>query len=220
VGTTIPEEHRADIETLWDFHQMHHELRTTDVGIGLGSHDPTVPEVAVDLFNRGMFPYIVFTGANAPTTIERYPRGEAVHYGEYAVEHGVPAELVLLETRARSTPENIALTRELLTERGRNPRSAIIMSRPYQQRRAFAITRRLWPDLDVVCTSINLPIDEYVPMIGSVDRVVDMMVGDLQRLDLDSRAGYAIASRIPAHVQVAYERLVNAGYISRLVNSA
>jgi hypothetical protein len=55
-----------------------------------------------------MFPYVVFTGANAPTTIERYPRGEAVHYGEYAVEHGVPESAVLLETHARSTPEKSA----------------------------------------------------------------------------------------------------------------
>ena len=28
-----------DARTLWEFHQMHHELRDTDVAIGLGSHD-------------------------------------------------------------------------------------------------------------------------------------------------------------------------------------
>jgi uncharacterized SAM-binding protein YcdF (DUF218 family) len=217
MGTAIPEEHRADFETLWDFLQLHHELRPADVGIGLGSHDPTVPELAVDLFNRQMFPYIVFTGANAPTTIKRYPRGEAVHYGEYAVEHGVPAELVILETRARTTPENIAFTRELLAAQGRTPTSAVIMSRPYQQRRAYSIARRLWPGLDAICASVELPVGEYVQTIGDVDRVVNMMVGDLQRLDLDYRSGAAIESPIPAHVNLAYSRLVAAGYTQRLV---
>lgn len=28
-----------DAHTLWEFHQMHHEPRDTDVAIGLGSHD-------------------------------------------------------------------------------------------------------------------------------------------------------------------------------------
>ena len=68
---------------------MQHELHPCDVGVGLGSHDLGVAVIAVRLFHRGMFPRIVFTGANAPTTVERFPRGEAVHYGEYATEKGV-----------------------------------------------------------------------------------------------------------------------------------
>jgi hypothetical protein len=59
------------------------------VGNGLGSHDPGVAVVAVvELFEKAMFPWMVFTGANAPTTVDRFPRGEAVHYREYAIEHG------------------------------------------------------------------------------------------------------------------------------------
>ena len=70
----IPEDLRQDVETLWHYHQMHHVLQPADVGIGLGSHDPSVPMVAVDLFNRGLFPRLVFTGANSPATIDRFPR--------------------------------------------------------------------------------------------------------------------------------------------------
>lgn len=215
----IPEEHRADVEVLWDFHQMHHQLRPADVGIGLGSHDPTVPQVAVDLFVRGMFPYVVFTGANAPTTVERYPRGEAVHYGEYAVEHGIPAELVLLEKRATTTPENILLTRQLLTEYGREPRSAVVMSRPYQQRRAYAICQKLWPEIDVTCASTTLPLNEYVTLIGDADRVINMMVGDVQRLVLDGNSGYAVPMEVPTPVEDAQSRLISAGYTSRLIEN-
>jgi hypothetical protein len=216
-NTTIPDDIRADVETLWDFHQMHHELRPGDVGIGLGSHDPTVPEVAVDLFKRGFFPYIVFTGANAPTTIERYPRGEAVHYGEYAVEHGVPADLVLLEKRSATTAENILFTREVLAEHGKDPRSVVLMSRPYQQRRAWGICRKLWPEANVTCASTTLALADYVQVIGSADRVINMMVGDLQRLGLDAQFGYAIHQDMPANVLAASHLLIAKGFTSHLI---
>lgn len=86
----LPAALREDVETLWDYHDLHHDLRPVDVGIGLGSHDLGVAVHTTDLYHRAYFPRIVFTGANAPTTVEQFPRGEAVHYREYAVSHGVP----------------------------------------------------------------------------------------------------------------------------------
>lgn len=72
----IPEAVRQDVATLWHYHQMGHVLQPADAGIGLGSHDPSVAVVATDLVTCGLFPLIVFTGANSPTTIDRFPRGE------------------------------------------------------------------------------------------------------------------------------------------------
>ena len=112
--TVLPDELREPVETLWSYHDMGHDVRPCDVGIGLGSHDPGVAVVAVDLFRGGTFPCIVFTGANAPTTIKEFPRGEAVHYREYAVTNGVPSDAVLIETRATNTQENLTFTRQLL----------------------------------------------------------------------------------------------------------
>lgn len=89
-----------------------------------------------------MFPLIVFTGANAPTTLERFPRGEAVHYREHAIDLGVPDEAILIDTKATNTGQNIELTRNLLADKGVEVASAILVSRPYQQRRAYATARR------------------------------------------------------------------------------
>ncbi|MGN9912667.1 YdcF family protein [Phytohabitans sp. LJ34] len=213
----IREDLRVDVETLWDYHDMHHELRPCDVGIGLGSHDLGVAVVAVDLFHQAMFPRIVFTGANAPTTIDRFPRGEAVHYREYAIENGVPPESVLIETRATNTAENIRFAREVLAEHKIKTRSVIIMSRPYQQRRAFATCKKLWPELDVLCASRPLSLDDYVVSIGDVNRVINMLVGDTQRIEVYAERGFAIAQHMPDEVRAAYRRLVNAGFTSRLV---
>jgi uncharacterized SAM-binding protein YcdF (DUF218 family) len=213
----ITDEVRADVETLWDYHDMHHELKPTDVGVGLGSHDPGVAIAAVDLYKQGMFPLIVFTGANSPTTVERYPRGEAVHYREYAIEHGVPDDAVLLETAARHTGENIVLTRELLIARGINVASITLISRPYQQRRAYATCLKFWPEVDVQCASHPLPLDDYVAMIGDAKRVIDMLVGDTQRMTLYADSGFAIPQEIPDKVQAAYLHLIDAGFTARLL---
>jgi uncharacterized SAM-binding protein YcdF (DUF218 family) len=213
----IPDEIRADVETLWRYHDMHHELRPCDVGIGLGSHDLGVAVIATRLFHEGLFSWIVFTGANAPTTVERFPRGEAVHYREYAVEQGVPAESILVEPRATNTAENLEYSRQLLGERRISVKSVLIMSRPYQQRRAYATCKLIWPEVDVVCASNPLELDDYVRSIGDPRRVVNMLVGDTQRIEVYAERGFAIPQEMPDEVQAAFGRLVAAGYTTRLI---
>jgi uncharacterized SAM-binding protein YcdF (DUF218 family) len=214
---TLPPAVRDAVQLLWDYHDMHHELIPTDVGIGLGSHDLGVAICTANLYATGLFPLIVFTGANAPTTVERFPRGEAVHYREHAISLGVPDEAILIETKARNTGENLTLTRELLASKDIHPASATLISRPYQQRRAYATCRKLWPDVAVQCASLPLALDDYVASIGDPDRVVNMLVGDTQRIDVYADQGFAIPQPMPDAVRDAFRSLVNAGYTRRLV---
>ncbi|MGC9667810.1 YdcF family protein [Planosporangium sp. 12N6] len=214
--TTIPPAVRRDVQILWDYHDPRHDLRPCEVGVGLGGLDLGVPAVVVDLFHRGMFPLVVFTGGNPPATAHRFPRGEAVHYAEYALAHGVPPAAILLETRATNTLENLAFTRAALAAHRLRPRSVLIVSRPYQRRRAYATCRKVWPEVEVLCAARPVPLDDYVADVGDARRVIDMVVGDTQRIDLYARLGYAVAQAIPAEVRRAYDRLVAAGYTGRL----
>lgn len=216
-GTPLPEALRADVETLWDYHNMHHTARPSDVGIGLGSHDLGVATHTAELYHKGMFPRIVFTGANAPTTIERFPRGEAVHYREHAIKLGVPAEAILIEPHATNTGQNIKLTRQVLSDHGINVRSAIMISRPYQQRRVYATAKKLWPELEIICASRPMPLDQYITSIGDTNRVINMLVGDTQRIIEYPKHGFAIPQDMPASVEAAYRRLIEAGFTSRLI---
>ncbi|MEV4315085.1 YdcF family protein [Actinocrispum sp. NPDC049592] len=213
----LPATIRTDVQILWDYHKMGHELRRVDVGVGLGSHDLGVATHAAQLYHQGLFPHVVFTGANAPTTLQRFPRGEAVHYREHAISLGVPAEAISIETTATNTGENLTRTRELLHRNGIHPASIILISRPYQQRRAYATCRKVWPEVDVLCSSQSLPLDEYIAGIGDVGRVITMLVGDTQRITEYARRGFAIPQHMPAAVRAAFQRLVDAGYTSRLV---
>lgn len=217
---TLPPEHRADIDVLWDFNRMHHELRPVDLAVGLGSHDLGIATHTAELYHRGLFPKIVFTGANAPTTVERFPRGEAVHYREHALSLGVPDDAILVEPRATNTGDNIDFTRDLVREHGIDVTSIVIVSRPYQQRRGYAMSRLRWPEVDVICASQELPLDDYAAGIGDPDRVINMLVGDTQRIWVYADKGWAIHQDVPTPVKDAYDRLVAAGYTRRVLDEA
>ncbi|MFC9947273.1 YdcF family protein [Streptomyces pratensis] len=212
----ISEQSWADARVLWDYHQMHHKLRPCSVAIGLGSHDLGVADTAADLYKRGMAPLIVFTGATSPTTREQMPRGEAVHYRERALELGVPSSAVLVELNARNTGDNIRLSRRLLEEAGVGVTSVLLISKPYEERRAYATARQLWPAVDIVSASASVVFDDYVGSIGSVSLVIDMMVGALQRILIYPAQGFLVNQPVPRDVAEAYDRLCLAGFTARL----
>ncbi|WP_329196241.1 MULTISPECIES: YdcF family protein [unclassified Streptomyces] len=207
----------ADAERLWDFQQMHHEPRPCSVAIGLGSHDLGVADFTVDLYRRGMMPLIVFTGATSRTTRERMPRGEAEHYRDRALELGVPASAILVEPAARNTGENIRLSRSLLADEGVRVDSALLVSKPYEERRAYATARKLWPEVEIISASAPMTLAEYVDSIQDSRLVFDMLVGAQQRLLLYPQLGFLIHQDIPPAVSTAYERLCSEGFTSRLL---
>ncbi|WP_306311611.1 YdcF family protein [Streptomyces hydrogenans] len=207
----------SDAHRLWDFQQMGHEVRPCSVGIGLGSHDLGVADVVVGLYRQGMFPLMVFTGATSRTTEGRMPKGEAEHYRERALGLGVPASAILIEPRARNTGENIRFSRSVLDDHGVPISSILLVSKPYEERRAYATARKLWPGVDVVSASADMRLEEYVDSIGDAHLVLDMLVGAQQRLLLYPERGFTIVQEVPDDVLDAYKRLRQAGFVSRLM---
>ncbi|MFI1696209.1 YdcF family protein [Streptomyces bobili] len=206
----------ADAQRLWDFQQMGHEPRPCSVAVGLGSHDLGVADTTAGLYHHGLAPLIVFTGATSRTTHERMPRGEAEHYRERAVELGVPEDVILVEPKARNTGENIRFSRALLEERHVPVSSVLLVSKPYEERRAYATARKLWPGVEWVSASTPMTLPDYVNSIGDARLVVDMLVGAQQRLMIYPQQGFMIEQKIPDAIRAAYERLRDNGYTSRL----
>ncbi|MFD5405418.1 YdcF family protein [Streptomyces griseorubiginosus] len=209
----------ADAQLLWDYHLMHHALRPCSVAVGLGSHDLGVADVTADLYHQGMAPLIVFTGATSPTTRARMPRGEAVHYRERALQLGVPASAILLEPRATNTGENIEFTKAVLAEANAKVSSVLLVSKPYEERRSYAMVRKVWPEVEVVCASTPMGMEEYADSIGDARMVIDMIVGALQRVLVFPKLGLAIEQDVPATVLAAFERLCIEGFTSRLMSA-
>jgi uncharacterized SAM-binding protein YcdF (DUF218 family) len=217
-GRGITRQDRSDALLLWHYHRLDHELRPCDAAVGLGSHDLGVATYTAELYHRGMFPVVVLTGGSTPTTRTRFPRGEAVHYREHALELGVPDAAILIDPQATNTGANIINARTLLAANGYRPHSVLLISKPYAERRSFATARKRWPAMDVVCASMPIGFDEYVQSIGDERLVIDMMVGDLQRIIEYPARGFAIPQEVPADVVAAYHRLHAAGFVSRTVS--
>ncbi|GAA3010442.1 YdcF family protein [Actinokineospora diospyrosa] len=213
----ITESHWRDAELIWDYHQMGHELHPCDVAIGLGSHDLGVASYTAQLYQADLFPLAVFSGGNSATTASRFPRGEAVHYREHAITLGVPDSAILIEPKAGNTGQNIAFSRAVLAAHGHQPQSVLLISKPYMERRAFATCQMAWPDVEVICTSEPLKFLDYAHSIGDEKLVIDMLVGDLQRVIEYPKRGFAAPQDVPAEVQAAYERLIAASFDSRLL---
>ncbi|WP_172386732.1 YdcF family protein [Streptomyces sp. MNP-20] len=215
----ITDDQRANAGLIWDYHQMRHPLRPVDVAIGLGCHDLGVAAHGARLYAAGLFRTLVFTGGNSPTTAEVFPRGEAVHFREHAIGLGVPAGAILLEPKAANTGQNISYSRAVLAAAGITPRSVLLVSKPYMERRSFATARKVWPEVEITCASEPMELDDYLKSIGHENLVLDMLVGDLQRIIEYPRLGFAVEQEVPDAVRAAYESLIRDGFTSRLIAS-
>ena len=97
--------------------------------------------------------------------------------------------------------------------------SLLLISKPYMERRSYATCRKLWPEAEVVCASEPLELDDYIKSIGDEKLVVDMLVGDLQRVIEYPKLGFAVEQDVPGDVYDAYERLLRDGFDSRLIGT-
>ncbi|GAB7184489.1 YdcF family protein [Kitasatospora sp. Ki12] len=207
----------ADAALIWGYHQMGHERRPCDVAIGLGCHDLGVAAETAALYLDGLVQKIVFTGGLNPSRPDHFPCGEAVHFTEHAVSLGVPEHAIHLEPQARNTGQNIRFSREVLKTAGVEVRSVLLVSMPYMERRAYATCRQAWPEVEVVCTSTQMNLNDYVKTIGDEKLVIDSLVGDLQRVIEYPGLGFAVAQDVPEAVRDAYQRLLADGFDSKLL---
>src|SRR5205085_9662396 len=100
-------------------------------------------------------------------------------FARIAVERGVPKEAILVENRSTNTGENIQLVRQLLKERNLDPQTFIIVQKPYMERRSLATFEKNWPGKLFVVTSPQIPFEEYPNDEIPLEKVINIMVGDL-----------------------------------------
>jgi uncharacterized SAM-binding protein YcdF (DUF218 family) len=212
---------RPLVEKLWHYHQLHHDLVPSDAILVLCSHDPRVAERGAQLFLERWAPLLIFSGGLGTITRALWSEPEADQFARIAVAAGVPADRIIVENQSTNTGENVRFTRDLLSARGLDPANLILVQKPYMERRSYATFKKVWPEKPVVVTSPRASLDEYLSGYSndalSVDDVISIMVGDLQRIRVYAEKGFQIPQEIPDDVWDAYERLVTAGYDSRLV---
>ncbi|RYZ27997.1 MAG: YdcF family protein [Chitinophagaceae bacterium] len=204
-------------QLLWNYHQLHHPLQKADCIFVLGSHDTRVAERAAELYLQGWAPLIVMSGGLGRLTKESWTASEASLFARIAMQKGVPADAILVEDKSTNTGENILFTQQLLKQHGLDPEHFILVQKPYMERRSFATFEKQWPGKKLTVTSPQIEFKNYPTADLPMDRVIQIMVGDLQRIKIYAEKGFQIYQEIPETVWQAYEKLVALGYNQQLV---
>ncbi len=95
---------------------------------------------AIDLYQGGYADKLLFTGG--PDS--RNEEAEAVVARRYAIERGVPEANILIETRSRSTEQNLAFAKQLAGEHQLH--RFLVVSDPLHMRRAMQMAADLGMD--------------------------------------------------------------------------
>lgn len=213
----LSDETLALAQKLWDYHHVNHTLEKSDCILVLGSHDLRVAERGAELYLQGWAPILIFSGGLGRLTQDLWKDAEADKFASIAMEMGVPKEAIYIENKSTNTGENILFTQQLLTAHGLAPETFIVVQKPYMERRSYATFKKHWPDKQLLVTSPQLTLDQYPNEEISLEEVIHIMVGDLQRVKIYPEKGFQIFQEIPDDVWAAYEQLVALGYSSHLV---
>jgi uncharacterized SAM-binding protein YcdF (DUF218 family) len=205
---------------VWNYHRLNHHPIRADVIIALGTNDLRVAEFAADLYRDGYGTFLVCTGgvAHQGDLLEtNWPRAEAEMYADVAVSRGVPNDRILIETRATNTSENVRFARDLLDEHGIRPRNVILAVKPFMQRRTWATMAVEWPEMAASVASPDMTLDGYFTAELSPEKIINIMMGDLQRIWIYARRGWSAPQRVPPQVQDAFDRLSALGFTKHLI---
>ena len=216
----VTEEALAHARVIWEYSQVGQEPRAADVIVALGTNDLRVAEFAADLYLRGFGARLICTGGMAhlgDLLSTGWDKTEAEMFADVALARGVPRDRILLEARSSNTSENLRFTRELVDQQNLHPATALIAAKPFVQRRVLATLPVTWPEIRATIVSEKMTLDEYFTDELQPEKVIHIMMGDLQRLWVYAQRGWSVPQKIPESVQASYRRLKEMGFSRQLV---
>jgi len=216
----INEEILRAARVIWDYHQLGHKPIKADVIVALGTNDLRVAEFAADLYRHEFGKLLVCTGGMAHQNdllATAWEQTEAEMFANIAERCGVPRDRMLLETEATNTAENVRFTRRLLDRQNVRPGNIVIAVKPFMQRRTWATLATEWPEMPATLASPKMTLDEYFTDELHPEKILNIMLGDLQRIWIYARRGWSAPQKIPPEVMAAYEQLKAAGFTKHLI---
>ncbi|MDF2152465.1 YdcF family protein [Vibrio sp. CAU 1672] len=197
------------IETLWGYMQLGHELQPADCLFVMCSNDMRVAEHAAALYHQKLAPLVIFSGGEGRFTDGLFDTSEAETFAAIARMAGVPGEAILLETQSRNSGENVRFTEQLLKNQGLHCSSLILVQKPFMERRAIATFEKQWQSpysrLQVSSTAHSFfdYINEDMPLM----MVLEALMEDFSRIKHYPAKGFQTTQPIPDHVADAYQVL-------------
>ena len=180
--------------------------------IAMGSHDLRVAEHAARMFLDGWAPLLVCSGGLGRLTKASWKTPEARQFARVAMQAGVPSEHILIEDQSTNTGENILFSKTMLEEKGITIHSALLIQKPYMERRALATALKMWPGIKYHVSSPPISFENYPTEEIPLEELIQIMVGDFQRILVYPQRGFQIKQEAPDKVMSAYKYLLNAGF--------
>ncbi|WP_336916846.1 YdcF family protein [Vibrio cholerae] len=198
------------IETLWDYLQLHQQPDVADLILVLGSNDVRVAEHAAKLYHQGLAPYVLFSGGFGRFTQGVFNHSEAETFAALAKDAGVPEHAILLETQSTNSGENLHFSHQLLVQQARPAKRILLVQKPYMERRAYATFMQQWSE-SVESVQVTSPAGSFFDYLTSEltsDFVLNAMLGDFERIRDYPALGFQITQPIPEPVMQAYQALL------------
>ena len=208
------------LKIIWDYMHMNMELSKADCIVGFGNYNVDIPVRVAELYEKGYAKKVLFTGGLGRNTDDLWVQTEAERFAEIAEAHGIPRSAMILENHSTNTGENILFTRKKFASLNMKVTKIIGVHQQFMERRIYAAMKAQWPELEMIVTSPQTTIQEYLDHAQEQGieekQAIDVIVGDFQRIDTYARRGYQIPQYIPQEVMEAFHQMVNYGYARQL----
>lgn len=131
----------AKLKALYDYLAEEDKPLPSGMIFVFGAKTPLRMEVAIKLYQDGLAPKIMLSGGS-PIYAEKGNVAEAELYRQLGLEAGIPDEAMIVEEHSITIPDNVRRSLNLLDELKLSPKSIILVSSPYTQRRGWALFRK------------------------------------------------------------------------------
>ena len=182
-----------------------------DIVLAMGGSDLSVADTAARAFFERHAEWLICTGGFGKDTAGTLPYPESVMYAKRCVEAGVPETCILIEDQSTNSGENFRYSKALLEERGIFPHAGVVASKPYMAKRAWATAAKQWPEVRWSVARQRINFMDYLEQKNDTEKVLNLMVGDLQRLRVYA-GKFQEPVPVPDSIWSVYERLVMDGY--------
>ena len=201
---------------IWDYMVMHQKLEKADVIVALGSNDIRVVDRVFELYKQEFAPVIFCTGGTAhlnDLNKTGWDKTEAEIYKDKLISLGVSEKNIMIEKEAKSTGDNALFLKKYIQKNNLYWKSFILVHKPFMERRVYATFEKQYPEANIQITSQNISYQDYMNSREvSKEVLINVMVGDLQRIKLYPKLGFQIEQEIPDKVWEAGQELVKMEY--------
>lgn len=191
----LSEEQKRACDTILQYLELKDPLQKADAIFVAGGKTLLSAEKAVELYHKGYSEKLVFVGRTGKLVNPLW-RSIADEYYKFFTSKNIPKHALLWESTAINTLDEAKTTIPLLQQQGVNPKTLILVTRPYHQRRLYATFTKH----NLGITFLNAPADdEYFLVQEGPDR----LVAEIERLEQYAGKGDLTKQHIPVTVTEA-----------------